>query len=127
MTAYVLDASALMAVVRREPGADFVRARMAGAAMSTVNASEAVMRSVEKGFSEELVTMLIAVEGVELVPFDADHALVAARLRPTTRHIGLSFADRACLATAMRLGATAVTADRIWATLDLPCAIELIR
>ena len=127
MTAYVLDASALMAVLRREPGADFVRSRMAGATMSTVNASEAIMRSVENGLSEELVTMLIAAERVGLAPFDAEHARAAARLRPATSHAGLSFADRACLATAIRLGATAVTADRIWASLDLPCAIELIR
>lgn len=127
MTAYVLDASVLIAVVRRELGADFARTRMGGAIMSAVNASEAVMRSVEKGFSEELVTMLIAAERMELVPFDAEHALAAARLRSATRHFGLSFADRACLATAMRLGATAVTADRTWAKLDLPCPVELIR
>jgi PIN domain nuclease of toxin-antitoxin system len=127
MTAYVLDASALMAVLRREPGADFVRSRMAGATMSTVNASEAIMRSIEKGLSEELVTMLIAAERLELAPFDAEHALAAARLRPATSRAGLSFADRACIATAIRLGATVVTADRVWASLDLPCPIELIR
>ena len=127
MSAYVLDASALMAVVRREPGADIVRARMAGAAMSTVNASETVTRCVEKGFSEEIVIMLIAAEGVELVPFVAGHALIAARLRPATHHLGLSFADRACLALAISEGATALTADRSWADLDLPCPVELIR
>lgn len=127
MTACVLDASALMAVIRREPGAAFVEARMAGAAMSTVNASEAVMRSVEKGFSEDLVTALISAQRLELVAFDADLALAAARLRPVTRRFGLSFADRACIATAVRLGAPVVTADRVWASLDLPCAIELIR
>jgi len=127
MTACVLDASALMAVIRREPGAAFVEARMAGAAMSTVNASEAVMRSVEKGFSEELVTALISVQRLELIAFDADLALAAARLRPVTRGFGLSFADRACIATAMRRGATIVTADSVWATLDLPCPVELIR
>lgn len=127
MSIYVLDASALMAVIRREPGATFVEERMSGARVSAVNASEALMRSVEKGFPEELVTAFLSAERFVLVPFDANLAVVTARLRPATRHLGLSFADRACLATAISLGATAVTADRAWAELDLPCKIELIR
>jgi ribonuclease VapC len=127
MTVYVLDASALVAVLRREPGAEFVEARMAGALMCTVNASEAVMRGVEKGFSEDLMAALISSQELELVSFDAELALSTARLRPSTKHLGLSFADRACIATAIRAKAVAVTADRIWATLDLPCTIEIIR
>jgi PIN domain nuclease of toxin-antitoxin system len=35
--------------------------------------------------------------------------------------------DRACLALAIRKGATALTADRKWADLDVGCKIELIR
>ena len=62
-----------------------------------------------------------------MVPFDDDLAVRAALLRPTTKRAGLSFADRACIATAIRLNATVVTADRAWAELDLPCPIELIR
>lgn len=127
MTVYVLDASALMAVIRREPGNEYVEARMDGALMSAVNASEAIMRSVEKGFSEDLVMLLIANQQVELVPFDTGLAVDTARLRPATRQIGLSFSDRACIATAISRKAIIVTADRIWATLDLPCPVELIR
>lgn len=127
MTVYALDASALMAVIRREPGADVVEARMAGALICAVNASEAVMRSVEKGFSEDLVAALISSQQLALVPFDVELAFSTARLRPATKHLGLSFADRACIATAIRAKATAVTADRSWATLDLPCPVELIR
>lgn len=127
MAPYVLDASAVMAVIRREPGAAFVEERMPGALMSTVNASEAMMRSAEKGFSEDLVTLLLANQQVELVSFDAGLASDTALLRPATRHLGLSFADRACIATAISRNATVVTADRAWATLDLPCPVELIR
>jgi len=127
MTVYALDASALMAVIRREPGAAFVEARMDGALMCAVNASEAIMRCVEKGFSEDLVMLLIANRQVELIPFDTPLAVEAARLRPATVHLGLSFADRACIATAISRNATIVTADRIWAKLDLPCPVDLIR
>ena len=127
MTVYVLDASALIAVIKGERGAGLVESRIPGAFMSSVNASETIMRSVEFGYEEKLVTRLISALKTDLVPFDADLAVAAARLRRATRHRVLSFADRACLATAIRLGATAVTADRAWADLDLPCPVELIR
>ncbi|MCR4267435.1 type II toxin-antitoxin system VapC family toxin [Nitratireductor sp. ZSWI3] len=127
MTRFVLDASALLAVIRDERGADFVADRMVGMLMSTVNASEAIMRSVEKGFPFETVRSLIIYRQIDLVPFDWDMALAAARLRPDTKRQGLSFADRACLALAIRENATALTADRTWAELDLGCKIELIR
>lgn len=116
-----------MAVVRDEPGCDIAVARLPGSFMSAVNASEAFMRGVEKGVPIGLMRDLLNSQGVNIRPFDEDLALRAALLRPATKRAGLSFADRACIATAVRLGATAVTADRSWATLDLPCTIELIR
>ena len=85
MTVYALDASALMAVIRREPGAAFVEARIAGALICSVNASEAIMRSVEKGFSEDLVEALIVGQRLKLVAFDTTPAESTARLRPLTR------------------------------------------
>ena len=127
MTRYVLDASAVLAVIRDEPGAEIVLNRMSGALMSTVNVSETIMRSAEKGFPLDLVRSLFISAQVELIDFDMDLAFVAAELRPATKPRGLSFADRACLALAIREGATAVTADRAWSTLDLPCPVELIR
>lgn len=95
--------------------------------MSAVNASEALMRGVEKGAPLGLMHDLLTAQHVQLIPFDGKLVVEAAQLRPATKHVGLSFADRACIATAISLDATAVTADRAWATLDLPCKIELIR
>ena len=59
--------------------------------------------------------------------FSGDDAVLAGRLAKAASKGILSLGDRACLATAIRLGATAVTADRAWATLDLSCPVELIR
>ena len=123
----MLDASALMAFIRSETGADTVEARLNDAAMSSVNVSEAIMRSVEKGFSADLVTRMLVSENVEVLDFDFQLARSTAALRPATKHLGLSFADRACIATAIASSATIVTADRAWSTLDLPCQVELIR
>jgi PIN domain nuclease of toxin-antitoxin system len=127
MTTYVFDASAFLAIVRDEIGADIAITRIPGAAMSAVNASEALMRGVEKGAPLELMREFLSAQHVELVPFNSELAIAAALLRPGTKHAGLSFADRACIATAIRLDATIVTADRVWATLNLGCPVELIR
>ena len=124
---YVLDASVVLAFIRAEAGAGKAETRMQGAFMSSVNFSEAIMRSVEKGFSDDVVSRLIVSEQIGVIDFDGDLARKTAALRPATKHVGLSFADRACIATAISLDATAVTADRTWTTLDLPCKIELIR
>ncbi len=127
MTGYVIDASAFLAIVRDERGADRASERLRGASMSTVNASEAFMRGVEKGIPLDLMRELLISQDVRFIDFDHGLAVRTAGLRPSTKQAGLSFADRACLATAIACKATVVTADRAWAALDLPCPIELIR
>lgn len=127
MTEHVIDASAFLAIIRDEPGAEIAAARLYGAIMSAVNVSEALMSGVEKGTPLDLMRGLLAAQQVRVVPFDEDIAVGAALLRPVTKHLGLSFADRACIATALGRDAVVVTADRTWSTLDLPCKIELIR
>lgn len=66
--------------------------------------------------------------GLVLVNFDERGAGEAARLWESTRRFGLSFADRACVVTAARLGLPALTADKRWAGIDgLPAEVVLIR
>jgi PIN domain nuclease of toxin-antitoxin system len=127
VTEYVIDTSAFLAIFRDEAGADKASARLPKSVMSAVNVSEGLMRGAEKGVPVRLMRDLIAAQQVRIVPFDESLAVEAALLRPTTKHLGLSFADRACIATAAKSDATVVTADRAWANLDLPCPVELIR
>ncbi len=65
--------------------------------------------------------------GLDVVPFDAQHAESMAQLRASTRHLGLSLADRACLALAMERSGTAVTADRAWSKLLDGVRVRVIR
>ena len=65
--------------------------------------------------------------GLRIVPFSAEEAEIAAQLWQKTRQIGLSLGDRACLSTGIRLDSTVLTADKIWATLNLPVAVRCIR
>jgi PIN domain nuclease of toxin-antitoxin system len=64
---------------------------------------------------------------IAMVDFDQELAETAIELRDQTRSVGLSLADRACLALALREQATALTADRVWSSVEVGCKIEVIR
>jgi PIN domain nuclease of toxin-antitoxin system len=128
----VIDASALLALLQDENGADEVVEAIAnGAAISTVNLSEVLAKLAEH--SQPAVVALgsihEAAEGaLQIEPFTEDDAAQAADLRPRSKAQGLSFGDRACLALATRFEVPAVTADRDWGNLpDVGVAVKLIR
>lgn len=127
MASAVLDASALMALIRGEPGADRVAGYLPEAVISTVNQAEVQTKLVAAGLEEQLAWWHIAEAGCLAVPFDEDHARIAGGLVEVTRPLGLSLGDRACLALAIQRQATAYTTDRAWKTLDLGIEIEVIR
>ena len=77
------------------------------------------------GWEDEDVALVF--EGMDVVPFDARHALLSGRYRPATRSLGLGLGDRACLATATLQRCPALTADRVWTTLDVGAEIVCIR
>ena len=126
-SAFVLDASVLLALLHAESGADVVNRAADGAAISTVNWSEVCRKSVARGIDATGLRADVQGLGIELVPFTADDAERAAYLWPATRDLGLSLADRACLALASRLGRPALTANRAWLGLDLDVEIQAIR
>ncbi len=114
MIAAVLDASALLALLLNESGAENVRAVLADAAMGAVNLSEVVGQFARNGAAEADIRQVIEPLPFERIAFDERLAFAAGLLLPATRSAGLSFGDRACLALASRLGVRAVTADRTW-------------
>ena len=127
MSEIVLDASALMAVLREEPGAAAVEAVLDHAAISAVNLSEVQAKLVERGTAAELAWSSLVDLDLEVIDFDASQAKVAGDLRSLTRAQGLSLGDRACLALAQALGLPAMTADRAWAGLEVGIEIRTVR
>jgi len=116
----VLDASAVLAVILEEPGADVVvEALRSGAAMSTVNVAEVAARLHQDGWSDAEVALVFDSLGIEVVPFDPESALLSGRLRAATREFGLGLGDRACLACALAEGCPVLTSDRSWRELDI--------
>lgn len=125
---YVLDASALIGLLRGEPGADRVEALLGEAVISAVNYSEVVAKIVERGGTADLAASILDPLYLNVVEFDRPQAVEAGRLRALTRRAGLSLGDRACLALAVTRRLTVLTADRAWAELALPDPrIELLR
>jgi PIN domain nuclease of toxin-antitoxin system len=126
MTA-VLDASAVLAVLNSEPGGDKVSGHLSGGLMSAVNAVEAGTRLVDAGMTPDIANEAIGLLGMTIVDFDGELAAMATALRPATREAGLSLADRACLALAVRENLPAITADQLWSSVDVGVKVEMIR
>ena len=128
MSRYVLDSSALMALINREPGAAVVRQALASrSAMSTVNLAEVVTRLTERGLTPDQIDDMLLDFDLNTVDFDPTLAMVTGLLRPLTRHAGLSLGDRACLALAQQLQLPVLTADRAWQAVSVGVDIRLIR
>jgi ribonuclease VapC len=129
----VLDASALLAYLGNEMGADLVADAIAGgASISTVNLAEALSTLATRGRDpgdvvSELTGRGLLAGALTVEPFTTADATEAARLRPLTRSAGLSLGDRACLAVARRLTAAVLTADEAWCGLGLDVQVRAIR
>jgi PIN domain nuclease of toxin-antitoxin system len=100
---------------------------LADAAMSAVNWAEVLQKALSRGVAIGDLRREIETLGVEVIPFDADQAEEAARLWESTRGIGLSLGDRACLSLARSRSQPAVTADRAWASVPLGIPVRVIR
>ncbi len=113
---YVMDASALLALMQGERGGDVVDDLIIDheCVASSVNIVEVGTRLVDKGLAPVHLARTLKELDVQVIDFDLEQALQSAALRPTTRQAGLSLGDRACLALAQLMKGTAVTADSAW-------------
>jgi len=113
----VLDSSALLAFLLNESCADKVAPELVGGLISAVNAAEALFVLCRGGLSLEMAKLAVQKTRVVIVDFTAEHAAVATRLVNDCsefRSRGISFGDRACMATAIQNGVPVLTADSAW-------------
>lgn len=128
MSSFILDASAVLAVLNREPGAEYVLDALEdGGVLGSINLAEVVSHLANLGFSQEEIADSLGALDLEVESFIQEDAYRAGLMYPTTRQSGLSLADRACLALAMRRELPVLTSDRAWSTLDLGIQVQLIR
>jgi ribonuclease VapC len=124
---HVLDASAVLAVMLEERGAEKVRPLLPGAMIGAVNLAEVVAKLQERRVPDEDIDRNIARLGLPVIPFDEAQAMAAGKLRGATKSLGLSLGDRSCLALALARGLPAVTADRGWSALDIGVEVIVAR
>jgi PIN domain nuclease of toxin-antitoxin system len=128
MNEVVLDASAMLAYIQEERGAENLTTDILDHAVaSTVNLAEVQSKLVKKGHDpgdawEEILSLVNAEE-----PFTSDHAKIAGDLITVTEPYGLSLGDRSCLALAIALKAPVYTTEQAWKNLQVGVPIHVIR
>ncbi|HKT86909.1 MAG TPA: type II toxin-antitoxin system VapC family toxin [Candidatus Sulfotelmatobacter sp.] len=127
MSRVVLDASAVIAVLNQESGAEQLTPHLANACCSAVNAAEVQGKLVERGLDPDNAWEDVKAVISEILPFTDQQAKTAGTLIAQTRASGLSFGDRSCLALALSLNLPVYTADRSWKHLKLGVPIHVIR
>jgi len=114
VTSVVLDASAVLALVRDEPGGEKVVEHVGRAAISAVNLHEVIKELLLSELEEAVIRDLLSELRLEVHPHDIDAAYAAAALHRQTKEFGRGLGDRSCMALALSLGVPALTADREW-------------
>lgn len=123
----ILDASALLSFLQNEPGNNQVEAVLPEAVICSVNWSEVVQKTIGAGVDINGMREDLEALGLRILPFSTEEGELAAQLWQQTRQAGLSLGDRACLSVGLRMNASVLTADKIWATLNLPVVVRCIR
>jgi PIN domain nuclease of toxin-antitoxin system len=124
----VLDASAILAVINAEPGAEKLTPDLlAGAVGSAVNLAEVQTKLVSRGWTSDQAWEDATSPLREVLPFDEEQARMAGDLLIQTRHLGLSLGDRACLALGIALKVPVYTAEKAWKKVKVGVRIHVIR
>lgn len=121
----VLNSSAVLALLKAERGAEQVAEALPGALVSTVNVAEIVSKLQEDGWPTTFISDLTERLGLRVINFSIEQAKSAGLLRISTRRLGLSLGDRACLALAKERGAAVLTADGAWCQLDTDLGLSI--
>jgi ribonuclease VapC len=119
MSKYVLDASAVLALLNQEPGMDQVEPILGESIISAVNACEVLTKLIDVGLPLEEARESFDLLGLEVMDFNKELAEQVASLRSITKKKGLSLGNRCCLALGLHLNLEIVTAEREWAKLKL--------
>jgi ribonuclease VapC len=123
----VLDASALIAFLRNEPGAVKVADVLDRSCISAVNLAETCSKMIEYGKELEAVAFQVERLRIPVVPFDSEQARIAASLWKQSRVVGMSLGDRACLALALKTSLPAFTTEENWLKCSLGVEVVKIR
>ncbi len=112
---WLLDASAVLAWLQEERGAEVVDEVIDSSAILSLNAAEVLHKLMGKGATPEQAREILDRLAVPVIDFGNEHLRATARF---SKVAGLSLGDRCCLGVAETMSLTAVTADRQWAAVS---------
>lgn len=124
---YVVDSSAVIALLKDETGAEFVREHISNSYVSSVNLAEISTYLIRQGTPEGIVRDTLLSIPYNIIPFDKEQALTTGFLHLHGKKLGLSLGDRSCIALAKSLGFTVLTGDRVWKELQYSIEIKIFR
>ncbi|MGO9460140.1 MAG: PIN domain-containing protein [Rhodomicrobium sp.] len=126
----VLDASAALAYLLKEPGGNLVRQNLASSIITTVNLIE-VYRRLRRGLSQKQVEAVSVAFEAKLSRVEAvalDDVPEAYRIYADfQKSHGVSLGDSVCLAVGMRLNLEVWTTDTTWVSLANVGQVKVIR
>jgi PIN domain nuclease of toxin-antitoxin system len=126
LSSYVVDASAVLAVLNAEPGSELLNGGD-DLVISAVNLSEVVAKLADDGTPPDSIRQMLLDLKLDVRDFGAELALQAVFLRAVTRPFGLSLGDRACLSLGRALSLPVFTTDRIWRQVSVGVDVRLLR
>ncbi|MFK5986272.1 MAG: type II toxin-antitoxin system VapC family toxin [Pseudomonadota bacterium] len=123
----VIDASALLAWLHNEPGSDVVEEQLDQSIISAINWSEVVQKALSKDIEVDGMKEDIEALGVKIEAVNVSTAELASYIWLENKKLGLSIADRICLALAQEKKLTVLTADKEWTKVITDIKVQLIR
>ena len=120
MASIVFDASAILALLRDEPGADVVAQYIGDGLISAVNFQEVIKGLLRREVPIDAALAMLDALHLDVRPHGRDDAIAAAKLYPATKEFGSGLGDRTCMALAIAEGLSVLTADREWAKIEIP-------
>lgn len=128
MASVIFDASAILALLGDEPGADVVARHIGDGIISAVNFQEVIKELLRRGIPIEASLELLDALHLDVRSHGRDEAIAAADLYLATKQYGSGLGDRTCMALAIAEGLPAITADQAWYKVEVAgLKIQLIR
>ena len=120
MASIVFDASAILALLRDEPGADVVAQYIGDGLISAVNFQEVIKGLLRREVPIDAALAMLDALHLDVRPHGRDDAIAAATLYSATKEFGSGLGDRTCMALAIAEGLPVLTADQEWARIEIP-------
>ncbi len=119
MALIVFDASAILALLRDEPGADVVAQYIGDGLISAVNFQEVIKGLMRREVPIDAAVAMLDALHLDVRPHGREDAIAAAKLYPATKEFGSGLGDRTCMALAIAEGLPVLTADQEWAKIEI--------